>query len=186
MRHQTHKGLLAATMIWAALSCFAGRQVEDPCAEDKLPRGVLKILETKFAAWQVEKAEDMDAYDRELWLKAHPDKCPGIAVGHFRSKERLSYAVLLIPRGQDESGYRLLTFAKETTGDFVTQLLEEVKQGSSGFPVIIAVPPGEYSDPEEETRVRLNLDGILAERLEVGAILYYWKEGRFQELIVSE
>jgi hypothetical protein len=173
-------------MIWAVGACFAGQQAQDPCAEDKLPAAVLQILEEKFSGWRVERTGDLEAYYRQLWLKVHPNDCPGIAIGHFCSERRLSFALLLVPRNSGKSGYKLLAIVEETRGHDTTHLLEDENQAPSTGVVVDTVPPGEYSEPEGENRVRIILDGIYAEQLEVGAILFYWRGGRFHGLITSE
>ncbi len=163
-----------------------GEQTSDPCAGDRLPRKVLIILEEEYSDWRVEHLGDLDSYSRQLWIKAHPKDCPGIAVGYFCSRGRRAYAVLLIPRQKGKTGYRLVAICRDAQGRYSTQMLEEDKSSLPGSDVVSAVPPGDYSDPEGTTRVRLTVDAIQAERLEAGAVLYYWKNGRFCKLIVSE
>jgi len=169
-----------------ATICLGGQQADDPCAQGKLPGQVRKILEEKFADLRVERIGDLDPYSQQLWLKAHPRDCPGIVFGHFRSRARLSLAVLIIPREKVKAGYRLLAIDGDAHGRCTAHLLEQNESTPRGSDVLSAVPPGEYSDAEGGTQVRLTLDAIRAEHLEAGAILYYWQEGRFRKLIVSE
>ncbi|MSQ77265.1 MAG: hypothetical protein EXR97_02260 [Nitrospiraceae bacterium] len=52
--------------------------------------------------------------------------------------------------------------------------------------VIYAVPPEEYTDAFETESVKLRLDGLQVEQMESGAMLFYWKEGQYRSLILSE
>jgi hypothetical protein len=179
--------LFAALIVCAVpTGSLASTQAQDPCAEGNLPAGVATLLAKRFPAWKVEKPDDFDAYYRKLWLKAHPNECPGIAIGHFFSDRHLSFAVLLISRASEMSGYKLVTIVEGAGGSYQARVLEGVDKSPPTPVVLEAVPPGQYSDAEGGTRARITLDAIQAEQLEAGAILYYWRGGRFRRLITSE
>ncbi|MFI5091921.1 MAG: hypothetical protein ACHQIK_00605 [Candidatus Acidiferrales bacterium] len=52
--------------------------------------------------------------------------------------------------------------------------------------MISTVPPGHYEEAQGPHKVQTDLDGILYEVLEKGTLLYYWKNGRYQELATSD
>ena len=52
--------------------------------------------------------------------------------------------------------------------------------------VIATVPAGNYEEAMGPKKVQIDLDGISYEVMEKGAILYYWKNGRFHELATSD
>ena len=52
--------------------------------------------------------------------------------------------------------------------------------------VIFAVPAGHYEEAVGPRKVTTDLDGIWYEIMEKGAILYYWKSGRYRELVTSD
>ena len=90
-------------------------QSSNPCAETNLPNPVLDMIRTKFSGWRPKNVADLDAEDRELWLKPHLNDCPGIAVGHFESPDRLTHALLLVPQSNLSGGYKLVVFSKVPT-----------------------------------------------------------------------
>jgi hypothetical protein len=62
---------------------------------------------------------------------------------------------------------------------------QEQGQGSDGLVISVAAP-GQYSDFEDTKVTKVKVDGIYAEWIEKGAILYYWSAGRYQKLQVSD
>ena len=46
--------------------------------------------------------------------------------------------------------------------------------------------PGKYSDLENNKSIQLKLDGIQVEWMEKGAVLYFWSEGRYRKIVVSD
>ncbi len=161
-------------------------EVRDACAQIALPSGVQKALRTKFPGWKIESVSDLHPHYRDLWLKAHPSQCPGIAIGHFQNKAEFSYAVLLVPTDKNTHGYKLVVVSGDPQGRYEPKILESWRKPLTSDVVINRVPPGEYSDPEDDQRVRLTLDSIHFEQMEVGGALFFWRGGRYRKLIVSD
>jgi hypothetical protein len=123
---------------------------------------------------------------RELWEKSQNGKdCPGIAIGHFENKLSVSYVLSLVPKNGENLGFRLIAFNPIQNGNYVDKIVEKSNEPSNPQ-IVYKVPPGSYSDAEETTSVLLLNDGFQMEEMEKGALLYYWKGGRFHHLIVSE
>jgi hypothetical protein len=162
-------------------------QEQMKCIDTVLPAPVVELLKSKFIRWRPKQVSDMDADDQRLWLQAHEKGCPGIAVGHFESADRLSYATLLVPKSEPSGGYKIVLFSKESNGDGYTwKLLDHaVGQTYSGL-VISKASQGKYSDFESTKSVELKLDGIYVEWMEKGALLYYLSEGHFRKIQVSD
>ena len=161
-------------------------QNSNPCAESKLPRQIVKLIETKFSGWRPRQFSDLGSDDQQLWIKAHGNDCPGTAVGHFEGEDRLSYAVLLVPESDPATGYKLLVFNRTPSGDtYAWKLLDRANAAYSGL-VIETAPPGKYSDYEDaRISVTTKLDGFYEEWIEKGALLYYWSGGRYKTVRVS-
>ena len=161
-------------------------QSSNPCAETNLPNPVLDMIRTKFSGWRPKNVADLDAEDRELWLKPHLNDCPGIAVGHFESPDRLTHALLLVPQSNLSGGYKLVVFSKVPTGDgYVFKLVDHASAAYSGL-VIEKAPQGKYSDYEDaRISVTIKLEGFYEEWIEKGALLYYWSGGRYKTVRVS-
>jgi hypothetical protein len=177
--------LVIIAVLWTNLS-FAGDMQQKICDESVLPQFVRVVMKSKIPSWRVVKIDDLDQRYQDLWRQAHPAECPGFTWGFFESKTRLSYAVLLIPQGSPKPGYRLIVVSKTKKGGVAVRVLERIDDPATSQYVIAKLPPGKYDNIYETLSVKIELDGIQMELLEVGAILFYWKAGRFQELIISE
>jgi hypothetical protein len=178
---------LAVGMLALISTRSARAQNSDPCAESNLPSPVVELIRTKFSGWRPKQIPDLDPDNRQLWLKPHRNDCPGIAVGHFQSPDRLSYAVFLVPQSDPSGDYKLLVFNKGPSGDaYVWKVLGQARATTYSGTVIEIAPPGHYEDYEDaRISVTTTLDGFYLELIEKGAILYYWSAGRYKTVRVS-
>jgi hypothetical protein len=187
--HLTVRCASALVLLMTALT--ARTRAADPCPVSVLPKEIQTKLEKNYTDWQPEKLEHLYENDRELWSKAHPTDCPGIAVGHFELKTALSYAVLLISKpDRKRLGFRLIVFSRSgPSAPYVSHLVTKwniglLYQGSDE--VIATVPPGHYEEAIGRKDVHTDLDAILSETLEKDAAVYYWRNGCYHELVTSE
>jgi hypothetical protein len=153
-----------------------------------LPAPVSELLKAKFAQWRPKQVLDMDADDQQLWLKGPNAKgCPGIAIGHFESADRLSYAILLVPQSSPNGGHKIVVFSKDAAKDvYAWRLLDHAETQTYSGLVISKAVPGKYSDLENNKSIQIKLDGIYVEWMEKGAVLYFWSEGRYRKIVVSD
>jgi hypothetical protein len=178
--------LLASGVMVLMTAATVRAQTSNPRAEANLPTPVVDLIRTKFSGWRPKDVSDLDPENRELWLRPHLNDCPGIAVGHFESPDRLTYAVLLVPQSDSSGGYKLLVFNRMASGDtYVWKLLDHANASYSGL-VVETAPPGKYSDYEDaRISVTTKLEGFYLEWIEKGALLYYWSAGRYKTVRVS-
>src|SRR6266849_2608526 len=180
--------LLAAAVILALVPVSSGQE-HNGCRDASLPSQAQTLLDSKFLNWRPKHLSDLGADDQRLWMKAHPKECPGIAVGHFEEPDRISYAVLLVPKSELAAGYKIVVLSKASTADaYALKVLDHADGGtysSSGL-VISKATPRAYSDYEDAKSVRLRLDGVNVEWIEKGAVLYYWSRGRYRTIQPSD
>lgn len=177
--------MLISTALFLFTSIGLGEAAsQDPCDIVTLPVPVNQLLTKKFPGWRYVKLSDLHPENQELWLlSGHGKDCPGIAVGHFQSKKDLSFAVGLISTKMGQPNFKLVIVNREE-GAYRHIVLVEPEH--PGFSVISRVPPGKYFDNEKGKNVELVLEGVQLEDISKGAILFYWKDGRYEELVVSE
>jgi hypothetical protein len=173
-----------ALLLFSSLA-IATSVAKDPCDDVLLPEHVRQLLVEKFPKWRALKLFDLSRERQDLWFDSKKrDSCPGIATGNFETKVRLSYALVLIPITKDQPGFKFVVVnVKESSINF--NLLYETDRPAN-YPVIYRVPPGKYLDWQRISSVQLSLDGIQLEQMEVRAILYYWKNGHYNELVVMD
>jgi hypothetical protein len=184
-------GATLITILTIAALSGVPTKAADPCDMSTLPQQIQSKLEKNYPDWQPEKLENLYDDDRKFWIKAHPNDCPGIAIGHFESKTEPSYALLLVSRpDRKRPGFRILVFSHSgPSAPYVAHVVSKWDVGTfyeGSDQVIATVPPGHYEEASGPRKVLIDLDGIWHEVMEKGAILYYWKNGRFHELVTSD
>jgi hypothetical protein len=177
-------------LLFVAGFCVQARAA-DICDPSVLPSEIQTKLEKNYPDWQPEKIENLYEDDRQFWIKAHLNDCPGIAIGHFESKTELSYALLLVSKpDRKRPGLRILVFSRPgPSAPYVVHLVSKWDTGTfyeGSDQVIATVPAGHYEEAVGPKKVQTDLDGIWYEVMEKGAILYYWKNGRYHELVTSD
>jgi hypothetical protein len=162
-------------------------QTSVKCDVNALPKSVSETLSSRYADWRIKTVDDLESYDRELWLKNNPHDCPGFTSGHFVGSTDRSFAVLLVSKERDANGYKVVLFSRsDSQPPYVPKVIAESKSQNSASMVIYRVPPGTYSDAEHTRRVQIRLDSFQVEILEASATLYFWQGGRIQHLQTSE
>jgi hypothetical protein len=162
-------------------------QTSETCSAATLPSATRELLNSKFPLWRAKQISDLGADDQQLWAKAHPKDCPGIAVGHFESSDQVAYAVLLVPKTKSSGGYKIVVLnARQSGSDYSLKILDQEQGPDSDGLVISVAAPGQYSDFDNMNLAKLRVDGIYVEWIEKAAILYYWSSGRYRTLQVSD
>jgi hypothetical protein len=161
-------------------------QKDDVCSDDTLPAPIRASLQSNFDGWRPEGLADLGQDDLELWTKNQPKDCPGIAIGHFERADALIYAVLLVPKSKTGTGYKLVLFSEAPgTNAFTWKLLENYEKDNFA-PVIWKLPPGKYTSYTSGKTIRLALDGLNVEWLEKSSYIFYWFEGRYHKIWISD
>lgn len=110
--------------------------------------------------------------------------CPGIAIGQFESPNQSSYAVLLVPKNNPDSAYKLLVFTPNPTHPAETlKIVDEWdRRGAANNFIHTVVITKMFS---KEWIKRLNAkasDGILtvdSGENEYGVEVYFWSKGEY-------
>jgi hypothetical protein len=168
-----------------AIARMSAAQVHDPCQSVVLPVSAQSLIATKLPEWRTKQVSDLSSDDQQLWMKAHPKECPGVASGHFETPDELSYALVLVPKSDASSSYKVIVLSKAASADaYSLRVLDHAEgrlQAGTG-PVISRLRPGTYPDFERTKSVRMTLDSINVEWIESAAVVYYWSNGRYRTL----
>jgi hypothetical protein len=177
---------LILTIFIVVLTSGLSAQAQSGCADVVLPPQARLQVNKKLFEWRIKLLSDLEAYDKELWLKEHPKECPGIAVGHFEDLSQMAYGLLLIPKSTAGIGCKIVVLAKSEAEDSYSLRILDQESGDDSGLVISKVPPGRYTGFDTTQAVRLNLDGLEAEWLEKSSVLYFWRNGKYQTLATSD
>jgi len=100
------------------------------CKVGSLPVDVQSHLKREFGSWKVQEPADLSPRAHERWESEKPLACPGIAVGQFENAKAPSYAVLLVPKGHADAGYKFFVFSPRSGQP--SHGMTTVDSGSSG------------------------------------------------------
>jgi hypothetical protein len=175
-------GLLSAIILLVVPSSQA--YASGGCDGTGLPLGVQQVIQQRFPGWGIVTIKDLDPDSQKIWLEAHPKECPGFAVGNLDGSGATSCAVSLWQHRDAARFGMLLILTKEKAAYKLHIVAKAEKVGT--LSVVSTLPPGNYSSADGTSHVRANFPVILYEALEVGALIYYWDNGRYNSLLTSE
>jgi hypothetical protein len=173
-------------LLGAVASLAWGQQVSSACRQDGLSEKVQGEIAERFPNTKIEDISDLASEYRAMWLKAHASECPGIATGRYKGGNVDLFAILVLSTDRGKPGVKLLLVNPAARVGERVKVLDTVQIPTSTPNVIYTLPPGVYSDAEGTEKVRIPYDGVVLEQLEVGSILYYYRNGALKKLILSE
>jgi hypothetical protein len=165
----------------------AARANEKPelCKPESLPSEIQNRLKEEYGSWKIQEPTDLSQHAREAWGPEKPLTCPGIAVGHFESAKSLSYAVLLVPTGHPDGGYRFLAFSQKLgQPSYEVRVLDKLdKKGAANY-YIQSTPISKFFDEASRKKFQAHtMDGILltdSGENEYGVEVFFWSGGRYR------
>ena len=165
----------------------AARANEKPelCKPESLPSEIQNRLKEEYGSWKIQEPTDLSQRAREAWEPVKPPTCPGIAVGHFESAKSLSYAVLLVPTGHPEEGYRFLVFSQKLgQPGYEVRVLDKLDEKGAANYYIQSTPISKFFDEASRKKFQAHtMDGILltdSGENEYGVEVYFWSGGRYR------
>ena len=166
--------LLLSTLLFGQ---GAARANQSPtlCKVESLPSEIQNRLKEEYGSWKIQEPTYLSQRAREAWEPEKPLTCPGVAVGHFESAKSLSYAVLLVPTGHPDEGYRFLAFS---------QKLDKLDEKGAANYYIQSTPISKFFDEASRKKFQAHtMDGILltdSGENEYGVEVYFWSGGRYR------
>lgn len=162
-----------------------GKQAPVLCQLDSLPSVIQRHLREEYGSWRIQEPADLSQRAREAWEPEKPLACPGIAVGHFESSKTLSYAVLLVPTGHADEGYRFLAFSQKSgQPGYEIRVLDKLDEKGAANYYIQSTPISKFFDePSRRKFQAYTKDGILltdSGENEYGVEVYFWSGGRYR------
>ena len=155
------------------------------CKLESLPSDIQSRLKEEYGSWKIQEPADLSPRAHERWESEKPLECPGIAVGHFESAKTPSYAILLVPTGHADAGYRFLVFSQKAgQAAYESTLVEKLNQNGAANYFIHRTPIGKFFDEPSRKKFQAHtVDGILvvdSAENEYGVEVYFWSGGRYR------
>ena len=177
------------TLLWlfmTQLNVYAHQTGKQQSCAELLPKEVKEIIEKKYKNWRILEKKDLVSDDQVLWDKYRRGECPGVIAGNFDNSGNTGYAVLIISQAKTMKRTQLLILTMRGSRNYDSQVLY-VENNVSNFPAIHKEPPGQYTDfYEEKKTIEAKTDVIIYEHIESSALVFYYKNGKFRRLLVSD
>ena len=183
LRSTIHYWLWCLMLVTSTLLRAQTADLHSAC-ENELPGQAQKAVTKKLKHWKVLTVADLPADDREIWEDDYDEKCPGITAGHFGPNQSQAYAVTLV-RAMNGALYQTLVLVAEKNHRYQVTTLSR-SQRVARPSIVRKLPGGTYSSAEGEMQIDAASDVIAYETIEAGTIIYYWNNGRYKNLIISE
>lgn len=129
--------------------------------------------------------EDLNLASRHKFQTEAPDASPGLIGADFNGDGIPDYAALLRFPRKGSSAEWLVVFLGNREGGFHLRLLEKF-DGLRDDLYIAMKAPGEVKPVNSARGVKLRMPGIARVVLDRSRKLFYWQNGRFQRVVVSE
>jgi hypothetical protein len=155
------------------------------CELGALPSDIQTRLKSDFGSWKIQQLADLSQRARERWKSEVPSQCPGIAIGYFESAKTLSYAILLVPAGHADVGYRLVVLSQKAGHRaYETTVVGKLDQNGAANYFIHTTPISKFFDEPSRNKFQARgVDGILlvdSAENEYGVEVYFWSGGRYR------
>jgi len=154
------------------------RAAEPPsalCQISALPADIQQTLGKYFQAWKIQDPASLTPDMATRWQAEAPSTCPGIMSGHFESRRRTDYMLLVID--PSTQGYRLIAFREQTAGMYGFKVLElGASGGGSRFlRVLSPMMRANASLPNSKDGVVL----VSSDSRGLTAMFYFWDNDDF-------
>ena len=155
------------------------------CNVASLPSDVQNRLKEGYSSWKIQEPADLSQRAREAWEPKKPLACPGVAVGQFESLRTPSYAVLLVPTGHPDEGYRFLVFSQKLgQPGYEVRVLDKLDEKGAANYYIQSTPISKFFSEASRRKFQAHTkDGILltdSGENEYGVEVYFWSGGRYR------
>jgi hypothetical protein len=176
--------LLLSTLLFGQRVASAN-QSPTLCKVESLPSDIQNRIKEEYGSWKIQEPADLSQRARDRWKSEKPLECPGIAVGHFESAKTPSYAILLVPMGHADGGYRFLVFSQKAgQPEYETSLVEKSDQkGAANYFIYRTLISKFFDEPSRRKFQAHTEDGILlvdSAENEYGVEVYFWSGGRYR------
>jgi hypothetical protein len=168
-----------------------GQEEPPSCKLGSLPPDIQNSLKGDFGSWKIQEPENLSDYTRKTWAGKKPPACPGIAVGLFNSAKTPSYALLLVPIGHPDAGYRFLVFSRNAgQSSYEATVVEQSDDHGASNYFIRRVSIGKFFGEESKRKFQVQAtDGIVmtdSAEQEYEADIYFRSKGRYRQEPVDD
>jgi hypothetical protein len=129
--------------------------------------------------------EDLNLASRGKFQAESPDASPGFIGADFNGDSIPDYAALLRFPRRGSSAEWLVVFLGNRDGGFHLRLLEKF-DGFRDDLYITMKAPGEIKPFNSARAIKLRMPGIARVAVDRSRKLFYWQNGRFQRVAISE
>lgn len=152
----------------------------------KLPPAALKLIAKRFPGMHIVGLKDLVSDDQVIWQHTRPNQCPGLARGKF-GPGITGYAVSLVKMlGNARYIAALALVFRWKRKEFKLHVLIPATEMSAHVMVVEVFHAGKYESAERDEVIHIQYDLIDYAALEAADIGFYWKDGKFRRILLTE
>lgn len=154
--------------------------------EDR-PQDVQDFLRTE-AGWSIINVDDLVEEERDAWKRYRGGGlCPGMAEGNFFGDNKQAYALALKKTIDGHLFEKLVVISRIGERLIATEVVpQEDAMRTGGILVVWRIVPGTYKDLDSDTSIGIKTDPIVFELIGSTSTIYYYSEGAFKSLRITE
>ena len=159
MRSQLRYFVFGIILTVFRVGTMNGQEGPPSCKLGSLPPDIQNSLKRDFGSWKIQEPESLSDFTRKTWAGKKPPARPGIAVGLFNTAKTPSYALLLVPIGHPDAGYRFLVHSRNTSYE-ATVVEQSDDHGASNY-FIRRVSIAKFFGEESKIKFQVQLQAAL-------------------------
>ncbi len=154
-------------------------------AKCSIPNAAMQLTVMKFPGMHIVKLNDLQIHEQTLWKRYHYNLCPGMAKGIFAPRIA-GYAISLIRPLENYKYIVAFIIIFKAGRKFKIKSLAPVSISVGHIPVVLLHRPGKFESAEHDRTIHTRWQLIEYAAMEAASIGYYWQDGSFHKIQLSE
>jgi hypothetical protein len=155
------------------------------CSDSSLPSEVHNLLLSRFSGFQVVVPKDLDSDEIQEWKARKQDRCPGYVHAQF-GPSVAGYAIVLMRKTSPTETHQMLVFLRQEAHGYAVRVLSPSSKVEAHTLVVSLGASGEYHPVEGGRSIRTHWPVILYEAIGAGIEGYYFSNGSWHSILLSE
>jgi hypothetical protein len=149
--------------------------------------GVNQLIKADFPQCRILQLKDLDNDLQEYFIVNHPSAHPGYVIADFDGNGKEDYALLLLCGGKKKQTIRFDVLMADKNNSYSRIKIEKWSDELSLKNLYLEITkPGKIKETDSERTITIKNDGVSLNLFEAASRVYYWKNGKFNNVQTSD